>query len=190
MRTRSTLCNYGDLGLRSGRARIHALANKPTSAAQLTITIIPFARTNEAGRIMEKAGIRWASVSNTRINKRSTVEVYVGSDWRSPPYDASKGVVMRAALAQSTCIVHVADLTVTMGEVVRALRVATKAVLGPQKEEGKSAVFDLNTVDMDLYNRLAFDNSSLPNNMALGRIVRLTDMYSIKNPMIVQLMLR
>jgi hypothetical protein len=139
---------------------------------------------------MEKAGIRWASVSSSRINKRTTVEVYFGSDWRSPPYDASKGVVMRAALAQSTCIVHVADLTVTMGEVVRALRVATKTVLGPQKEEKKSAFFDINTVDMDLYNRLAFDNFSLPNNLALGRIVKFTDLYSIKNPMFVQLMLR
>jgi hypothetical protein len=92
--------------------------------------VVPFARTNAAGRIVAQKGIHWALTSRSRIDALTAVDVFFGMDWRTPPYDETKGVVLRLTLARSACMMHVPDTLVTIGEVLSALKIATKATLG------------------------------------------------------------
>jgi len=182
--------------------------------APCTIIVVPFARTDPAGKIFAQKGICWTLTSRAQLNALTTVDVYFGTDWRSPPYDASKGVVLRLTLAQSACVMHVPDTSVTVGEVVAALKTATKATLveAPgddmaleNSENSKNSVnsesprvpddpcdsddFDLNSLDMDRYDRVAFNSYELPNNMSLSKYVK-QDVYNISNPMILHVLLR
>ena len=169
--------------------------------------MVPFARTDPAGKIFAQKGICWTLTSRAQLNALTTVDVYFGTDWRSPPYDASKGVVLRLTLAQSACVMHVPDTSVTVGEVVAALKTATKATLeNPENSENSENSenptspnvpddpcelddFDLNSLDMDLYDRVAFNCYELPNNMALSKYVK-QDVYNILKPMILHVLLR
>jgi len=192
MRTRSGKCKYGDLGLRSGRIkRVPKLCPthpRGTAGAQRMITVVPFARTNNAGKIVSCAGMCWSHADTTRVNARTTVVSYLGSDWQKPPYDESKGAVLRLTLARSTCVMHVADLEITVGEMVAALNIATKAILG-QTAEDAPTYFDIDSLDMDRYDRLAFKSSVLPNKVAIATYVK-NDMYRIASPMLLHVLLR
>jgi hypothetical protein len=118
--------------------------------------------------------------------------VYFGADWTAPPYDTSRGAVLRLTLASSACVMHVPDLSITVGEVVEALKIATKATLGEEHtplEDADPPDFNLDSIDMDRYDRVAFDSSVLPNDMPLAAFVK-QNVYRINNPLILHLLLR
>ena len=136
---------------------------------------------------------------------------------------------MRLTLARSACIMHVPDTLVTIGEVVTALKIATKATLGetldvpnvpnvpnildtptlsdgrtnpenlenPENHENAEHAedpdnmedFDLDSLDMDRYDRVAFNSSVLPNHMPLSTYVK-TEVYKVNRPMILHVLLR
>ena len=170
--------------------RARAPSRKP-ARAPCTITVVPFARTNDEGTIVTRPSIPWALTHSTRVDELTVVDVYYGADWRVPPYDTSGGAVLRLTLASSACVMHVPDLSITVGEVVEALRLATKATLGEEdtpRENVDPPVFNLDSLDMNLHDRVAFDSSVLPNNMALSTFVN-QKVYRINNPLILHLLL-
>jgi hypothetical protein len=139
--------------------------------------------------IVAQKGVSWALTNRTHVDATTTVDVYLGTDWRDPPYDASKGAVLRLTLARSACVVHAPDLSITVGEVVAALKVATKATMGDAPEGTDPNEFDLDSLDMDRYDRVAFDSSVLANTMPLSTVVK-QKVYRIANPMMLRMLLR
>ena len=171
--------------------RSRAPSRKP-ARAPCTITVVPFARTNDEGRIVTRPSIKWALTHSARADELTVVDVYFGANWLAPPYDISRGAVLRLTLASSACVMHVPDLSITVGEMVEALKIATKATLGEEDtpmEDANVPDFNLDSLYMDRYDRLAFDSSVLPNDMALSTFVKQT-VYRINNPLILHLLLR
>jgi hypothetical protein len=125
-------CRYGRRGCSRCNPNFIPLRrpSRCPKRAPCTISVVPFARTNAAGRIVAQKGIHWALTSRSRIDALTAVDVFFGMDWRTPPYDETKGVVLRLTLARSACMMHVPDTLVTIGEVLSALKIATKATLG------------------------------------------------------------
>jgi hypothetical protein len=158
-----------------------------TFEAARTITGVPVAWTDGDRRIGSQRGIIWSRMNGTRVDANTVVDVFCGADWANPPYAASIGAVIRFKLAMSTCIMHVPDLSIKVGEVGEALKVATKASF--ETPNVGRVGFDLNTVDMDLYDRVSYKCSVLPNNMAIGTYVG-DEAFRITSPMRLQLLLR
>jgi hypothetical protein len=166
-------------------------SRKP-ARAPCTITVVPFARTNGEGRIVTRPSIHWALTHSTRVDELTVVDVYFGADWTAPPYDTSRGAVLRLTLASSACVMHVPELSITVGEVVEALKIATRATLGEEDtplEDTDPPVFNLDSLDMNRYDRVASDSSVLPNDMALSTFVK-QNVYRINNPLILHMLLR
>jgi hypothetical protein len=87
---------------------------------------------------------------------------------------------------------HVPELSITVGEVVEALKIATRATLGEEDtplEDTDPPVFNLDSLDMNRYDRVASDSSVLPNDMALSTFVK-QNVYRINNPLILHMLLR
>jgi hypothetical protein len=170
-------CRYHYRGCRRCNPTFVPLRAPPRAVC--TITVVPFVRTNAAGRVVAQKGVVWLLHSRANVNVRTLVDVYLGSDWRAPPYDVSMGAVLRLTLADSTCVIHVPDLSVTAGEVVAALNVATKATM-------------CETMDAELMancNLLVFNSTELPNSMPLSTCVD-QNIYTVTKPMLLQVLMK
>ena len=212
MRTRGS--NYGDLGLRSGlvrfirKCKVAAAARQPVeqavvrAQAQRVVTVIPFVATSEGFVVAEK-GFLWTRTHRLPVDRATVVDVYFGRDWRAPPYDPN-GVVLRVTLAESTTVIHVGDLTVTIGDVIAAMTVATKVCLegldglqGLEGLEGLEGVEEetsadndgVNTLNMDLYDRVAHEYTVLCNTTPLCSYAKEGE-YSVAQPMRLRMLLR
>jgi hypothetical protein len=169
-------CRYSSRGC--ARCNLTFVPLRARARAPCTITVVPFVRTNAARRVIAQKGTAWVLTGSARVNARTMLDVYLGEDWREPPYDAAVGGVLRLSLAENTFVVHVPDLSVTAAEVLAALKIAIKLSMGDEE------CFDQDSLDMVNYNRLAFNSVELPSNLPLSSYSQ--NVFTLTNPMLLQ----
>jgi hypothetical protein len=201
MRTRSCL-KYGDLGLRSGhlkqpveaspRPNISVLGvRKSASCCKLRkITVVPCVTKLSNGKMRIERGTPFCYQRSNDVGSNITMDVYLGMDWDTPPFDSTNGTVLRLQFAQTESIMHIVDVSITVGEIVAALQTATEPYLPsiPRLTSQARAPFDLDTLDVHAYDRITFDGTELLNDSSIGTYIR-EHVYKLGYPMQLGLLL-
>ena len=131
MRTRSRKTAYGNLGLRSGKQRTSPFKSNrrsPLNAVSLlvessVVTVIPFVPISNNGLLIHVEEAVWSFAGETHIGSNTTVRVFHGQRWQSPPFDRSTGTIIKFAFQQCCCIAHVTNLRIKMALLLKALKV-------------------------------------------------------------------